>query len=391
MGGLLNFFAPLQVSWSQSADLLVPWRHDRFVNRQRAALTISRVQIISVIFAVLVPLWIPIDAAVFEPDVWMKIVPIRIGAALVFVALAWPRQIRTPAYWAPVMLAVMLLVPPLFHLAAQPILAAVPATGIAAIVKEVYGYLPFAVVAGLSIFPLTALEVGGCTLVVLGMMLGGAASQAGFHWQTLAGPVWLLLLMSGAALISGMSQLQYMMALVRRVSFDALTGALTRRTGIDLLESQFRISVMQQRPYCVAFVDLDHFKEINDMFGHDNGDAALQAAAEHLVAGLRKGDALVRWGGEEFVLLLPGADKEGAKLVIDRIAERGLGRRADGKAITASIGIAERAADSIHDWAELVDLADARMYEAKIGGRNAAVFGPDDARRAIVALGDVAR
>lgn len=341
-------------------------------------LIVSRVQLVSAIFSVLVPLWIAVDAMAFDPAIWMAIAPVRAVAALVFLFLAWPTEIHNPRLMAPLMLGVMLMVPPAFHLLTTPIIDSVEPSGFAAVVCESYRYLPFTVVAGLSIFPLTAIEVGaGAALVFAAMVLARQLDHA-FDWQALIGPAWLLTLISGTAMVSGMCQLHYMMALVRRVTFDALTGVLTRRAGADLLDTQFRLSVMHGRPLSLAFLDLDRFKQINDTFGHEAGDAVLQSLAERVSAVLRQGDALVRWGGEEFLMILGATDKNGARLVITRLGRHGFGQRPDGSPVTASIGVAERLVDALQDWRGLVELADKRMYEAKVGGRNGAVFGPDD-------------
>ena len=88
----------------------------------------------------------------------------------------------------------------------------------------------------------------------------------------------------------------------------------------------------------------------------------------------RRQDILIRWGGEEFVVGLPGTDAAGAELIARRLAEMGLGRRPDHTRVTASIGIAERKADGIERLRALTELADRRMYQAKQAGRNRFCF-----------------
>ena len=247
-------------------------------------------------------------------------------------------------------------------------------------------YLPYTVVAGLSIFPLTALEV---TVSWLGVFLTMLTVELLMHqrdWVSLAGPLWLLLLIGGTAMVSGMSQLQYMIALVRRVTFDPLTGAMTRRAGTEMLDAQFRHSLQHNVPLTIVFVDIDRFKQVNDGFGHETGDQVLRFLARQLQRGLRQGDALIRWGGEEFLAVLPATDKEGARMVITRLGAFGLGVRPDGAPVTASFGLAERAADSLKDENELIELADRRMYEAKLAGRNRAVFAHGDVITDVIAV-----
>jgi hypothetical protein len=99
----------------------------------------------------------------------------------------------------------------------------------------------------------------------------------------------------------------------------------------------------------VAFLDLDQFKKVNDGWGHDAGDAVLGTAAERMRKCLRSQDALIRWGGEEFLIVLPNTDHDGARRMVARVAEHGLGPRPDGTPQTASIGIAELKHDRMTD------------------------------------------
>ena len=377
-------FAPIQISWRETADLVIPWRHSPYVHRHRASLIISRIQVVSAIFAVLIPLWILVDAMAFERSVWTAIAPLRLISAAIFVALAWPRQIDDPRPMALVMLVATMLVPPVFYLISVPIIAHADQSGMSGFVRNLYEYLPYTVVAGLSIFPLTALEVGGCWLGVFLTMVAVELFAHQRDWITLAGPLWLLLLIGGTAMVSGMSQLQYMIALVRRVTFDSLTGALTRRAGAELLDAQFRHCLQNDLPLTVAFVDIDRFKQINDGFGHEAGDQVLRTVAKQLQRGLRQGDALIRWGGEEFLVVLTGTDKEGARMVVNRLGAFGFGARPDGAPVTACFGLSERGVDGLKDENEMIELADRRMYEAKLAGRNRAVFAHGDVIASVV-------
>jgi len=81
----------------------------------------------------------------------------------------------------------------------------------------------------------------------------------------------------------------------------------------------------------------------------------------------------VRWGGEEFLLLMPHVDLDQARLALDRLRQFGLGTRPDGSALTISVGLAERMRDDVRDWRALVDIADSRMYRAKRAGRDRVV------------------
>ena len=157
---------------------------------------------------------------------------------------------------------------------------------------------------------------------------------------------------------------------------NAQTGAFSRQGGSELLALQFNQSVRSGTPLAVAFIDLDEFKRINDEHGHEAGDRALAEAVQQMTRQLRTGDILARWGGEEFVIIMPNTAAAKAAVGLERTRAAGFGQRPEGGPLTACIGIAERSADQVDDWSMLVDLADARMYEAKQSGRNRIVTRP---------------
>ena len=103
---------------------------------------------------------------------------------------------------------------------------------------------------------------------------------------------------------------------------DDLTGLFNRRHILEVLEHQKALADNQIYPFSVCYVDLDHFKRINDEYGHDMGDRVLRQFAEHTLDNLREGDYLARLGGEEFILVLPQSDLAGAELVAERLREQ---------------------------------------------------------------------
>jgi len=154
---------------------------------------------------------------------------------------------------------------------------------------------------------------------------------------------------------------------------DMLTGVQSRRA----IEMQLRALASEARAggsgLGVLFVDIDHFKSINDRFGHGIGDACLAAVAKRLQAELRDGDHLGRWGGEEFVALLPGANLDNAHHTSERIlravSEDAVQIASGEVSITVSIGIA--VLDPMHDdMHSLLHRADSALYRAKANGRN---------------------
>jgi diguanylate cyclase (GGDEF) domain len=370
-----HIFAPIKISWEQFIDLLVPFRHSTHIRRHAASVTISRVQLVAALFAVLVPLCSVLDWFVFPWPEWAQMTAMRLASAMVFVLLAWPWDSSKSRLQADGMLMALLLVPPVFYLVSIRVITGLEQDSFITLAGKLYALMPNIVLAGLAIFPLTALEVllfsaPAFLCAILGYQMSGQPLSLVEHGPEL----WLMVLVMGVAMFSGMSQLHYMSALVNRAMVDPLTGAYTRRSGGETLDLLFRLAALQNAPLAVAFFDLDKFKSINDTFGHDEGDKALRTLSETLKAGLRKGDVLVRWGGEEFVAILNNTNAEGARIVVQRLREAGFGMRPDGKLLTASIGVAERVADGAKDWPELIEAADQRMYQAKKTGRDRAVL-----------------
>jgi diguanylate cyclase (GGDEF)-like protein len=157
----------------------------------------------------------------------------------------------------------------------------------------------------------------------------------------------------------------------RQALADGLTGLANRRAAADALHAEAARAQRLETPLSVVLADLDGFKEVNDVHGHAVGDEVLRVFADVLRETLRESDVAVRWGGEEFLLLLPGADEEGAAQLADRVrialAEREIEGAPDLR-VTASFGVAEYEGQS--NTEQLVDAADAALYRAKRAGKN---------------------
>lgn len=181
----------------------------------------------------------------------------------------------------------------------------------------------------------------------------------GFFWMTTA------------MLTTGLEQM---------ASTDPLTRIYNRRVFLMWAEKELTRGQRTGTPFSVLMVDLDHFKQINDCFGHQAGDLALCAVVEKMQDSVRGIDVLGRWGGEEFAVLLPGAAGDAALLVAQRVRrniERILlpgtgirnGERVQMISVTASVGIATYRGvdDNVHTMMERADMA---LYQAKAAGRN---------------------
>jgi len=159
----------------------------------------------------------------------------------------------------------------------------------------------------------------------------------------------------------------------RRAQTDPLTGVLNRRSLIERLDAACMRAKARGLPVSVLFIDLDHFKQINDSYGHAAGDACLAAVIAPIHAELRQSDTIGRYGGEEFVVILSGADAASAHPIAERICRRVAEVRVEGFGtpihLTCSIGVA--ASDTLGVWGQhLIAHADTAQYVAKRAGRN---------------------
>jgi diguanylate cyclase (GGDEF)-like protein len=155
----------------------------------------------------------------------------------------------------------------------------------------------------------------------------------------------------------------------REATTDRLTETFNRRGIEPLLAREMSLAARHHVPLSLILLDIDHFKSINDLHGHNVGDSVLRTVGEVIRKTARATDLVSRWGGEEFLLLLPHTELAHARLAADRIrvaVERA--RPLEGRAVTVSAGVAEfLASDSAKS---LVQRADQQLYAAKASGRN---------------------
>jgi two-component system cell cycle response regulator len=162
--------------------------------------------------------------------------------------------------------------------------------------------------------------------------------------------------------------------LQRVAAIDPLTGLYNRRFGLERLGQEFSRSVRSKEPLGIVLFDIDHFKSVNDTYGHHVGDSVLRSIAENAKGVLREGDTLMRYGGEEFLAVLPGAGDVDLRTVGERmrrivessvIFESGTEVR-----VTISLGGVSFPSADVADLDDLIRKADAAMYGAKKAGRN---------------------
>ena len=228
----------------------------------------------------------------------------------------------------------------------------------------------------------------GFSAACLSLQFNGSGIDllAGFEWSYL--PVFIFILVSGYILSA--DRIAQEKTLKFQAGFDCLTGLHNRHHMEESLRREVARSTRSGAPLGVMMLDIDHFKQINDRYGHLIGDCILKGMGEQLVQLIRDEDIACRYGGEEFLLILPGTDgnqlKQRAEEIREQLAETLvtlLENRKNQQSITVSIGLG--ILQSGMNLQNLISTADAALYQAKQSGRNRVECGwftsaPDEAR-----------
>ncbi|HXJ22649.1 MAG TPA: GGDEF domain-containing protein [Polyangia bacterium] len=157
---------------------------------------------------------------------------------------------------------------------------------------------------------------------------------------------------------------------------DGLTSTFNRRYFVDRLNAEMRFAFRHDKALALLFVDIDHFKKINDGFGHQAGDYVLAAVAREMIATIRTEDVLARYGGEEFAIICREIEKDGAVALGERlrVAVANAQYQHEGRPIPVTISVGCAVAHRPQAAQPLIAAADAAMYEAKRAGRNRVCF-----------------
>ena len=159
---------------------------------------------------------------------------------------------------------------------------------------------------------------------------------------------------------------------------DGLTGISNRTNMEQVLQSEFERSIRYHSPLSVVLLDVDHFKYVNDTYGHQKGDEILVAIGSVLKKFCRANDIAARYGGEEFLMILPQSNAQGAFKIAERVREEMMKLNFTGNesnfSVTTSCGVAELDRDGMENVDKLISAADHALYEAKNDGRNKTII-----------------
>jgi len=176
--------------------------------------------------------------------------------------------------------------------------------------------------------------------------------------------------MLAAAFLRVTSRANFVNGLHTESRTDPLTGLANRRSLMERIEMEMAHALRADTPLTLAMIDLDHFKEYNDRYGHVVGDTVLRSVAAMMVSNTRDQDLVARYGGEEFTLVLPDTDIIGGHHLLDHL-------RAGGRDSTTELGVTLSAGltswDGIEDPISFIERADRALYQAKNSGRDRVV------------------
>jgi diguanylate cyclase (GGDEF)-like protein len=180
----------------------------------------------------------------------------------------------------------------------------------------------------------------------------------------------------------GQRILQLQDQLTEKAYYDQLTAIYNRMAILDILKREFSRSKRSNQPLSIIMVDLDHFKNVNDTYGHLGGDVVLKGAASCMKDAIRTYDSIGRYGGEEFLIVVPGSGQNEtsklAKRIQDNLADSAFEYNDQQISITISMGISDNCTIGIKDIDSLIRVADEALYQAKDDGRDCFVIADNE-------------
>ncbi|HYE88759.1 MAG TPA: GGDEF domain-containing protein [Vicinamibacterales bacterium] len=317
-----------------------------------------------------------------DPAHWRDALEARLAGAVIVVATGIYQKLPGRAGWMPVLAKLRLVV------------AVVTSVVAAAMLDRGYGYG----VAGLGVIFLTGPYVATdsrdllqINVLLMAVLIPVVLALGLSTFDVVGTAVFVLFAVAVSTLLGRVLEAsnRRAFALERELHRDARTDSLTGLANRRAMEERGRVELKLAKrtsvPVSVILADLDHFKSINDRHGHEAGDTALIKIAAVLRGALRESDALGRWGGEEFIAVLPATGAAGAREVAERMRAAIEAATFEGpqQRATISVGVTTSAHidDPVMEWDLLIKEADQRLYRAKREGRNRVVADADPATR----------
>ena len=353
-------------------DIFSAGNHSKDFIETRAEFIAFRMRFMTAFYIISVPLWIPIDYLLLSHEHYAAMIIPRLSLAAVLFPIGLFSLRKLTSTQVHIILVLNIIAAGMLYAASLLILN----QGTAENLHAGYTLMPYMMISMLGIFPLT-LDWGLALIaIVVGIYLGLTVLLGQLMTADTANFIWVLFVLSGISLWVQSSQLLMLMRLYRESTQDPLTGMINRRVLMKQLKSEVEHFEHSNQSFCIQMYDLDRFKRINDNYGHLIGDKVLQTAANLIQKGLRKHDIVARFGGEEFVAVLPDCRSADAVSIAERIRQNCYDIQVsapNGEKIqlSTSVGVTE------YEKGEAIEITlnrvDELLYKAKELGRNRVV------------------
>ena len=373
--------APKLLEWLRRislSDLVSSEMHSKDFNGSRAEYIYMRVRLLALVFALLSILWIPVDAFIVPEGSFTSILILRLTYCVLFLILGISTRGAQRLYFAQLRISAFVLIPCIFYIGSRMVFNGDENVQAA---LAGYSFLPFLTVVLLAIFPLT-LNEGFSYSSIVGITFFGSEIYFGstLSISTLI-DIWLLTLLAGIAVWAQLAQLHMLLRLYREASRDPLTGLVNRRVLNKWLSLEISRAREHNRPLSVLLFDLDFFKSVNDTYGHLTGDRVLQTFSRLLKRDLVNFNLIGRYGGEEFIAVLPNQNEASAMTIAENIRKNchtvsTRGPNGTTVKFTVSVGISELCNSDTTET--LIHRVDKGLYRAKMQGRDTVMLAEDE-------------
>lgn len=358
-------------------DFLWTRHHSEDFKNTRSEYVLVRLRFMLMLFALAVSAWILIDFYTLTREHFYMMALARVCLTGILL-LIWFVSIRKQGYrQVSLLLVLLMLAVTLFYTAAMVILTSgtpeEPLVG--------YTVLPLMAIALMGLFPATLLYSVAVIAMIFVFYIGLEYWLGTLNSPQTINFLWTLCMAAGVALWIELGQLLMLLRLYRESTRDPLTGLINRRVLMKQLLAEVKMQQESGRCFSLLMIDLDRFKRVNDEHGHLIGDLVLKTSAQLMASELRSTDIIARFGGEEFIAMLPGQNRQEAISVAERIRQcleitPIVTSEDEAIRISASIGVTE------YQPGERIDVTlnrvDEFLYKAKQLGRNRVVYNEAD-------------